>query len=322
MHRITDLTVDHSRLKTQYLPSWTRALRNEGIVEFVASGSRFRMLMHKDNALVSFLLGGISCPRSSRANTATGPAQEGEPYGDDALAFSRDRVLHRDVSVRIESTDKAGAAVIGWLWIGNNTNLSVALVEEGLATVHFSAEKSEYYRALKTAEDKAKSKRKRIWTNWVEPKPEELVAKEEAAAAEPKTAAAGEGAPAGEKERPKKYEQVVVTEVGAELNFYAQSVEKGPALDSMMGKLRQEFTSNPPLAGSYTPKKGDLCAAKFSADNEWYRAKIERVQGKNITVLFVDYGNKEVCNQVALTLLMETANSLDPLPFPWEVLES
>lgn len=296
MHRINDLTVDHSRLKTQYLPSWQRALRNEGIVEFVASGSRFRMLMHKESCLVSFLLGGISCPRSSRANTATGPAQEGDPYGDDALAYSRDRVLHRDVSVRIESTDKAGAAVIGWLFIGN-TNLSVSLVEEGLATVHFSAEKSEYYRALKAAEDKAKSKRKRIWTNWVEPTPEELAAKEEVAT-ESKTAAAttGEGIAPVEKERPKKYEQVVVTEVNAELGFFAQSVDKGPALDAMMAKMRQEFISSPPLAGSYTPKKGDLCAAKFSADNEWYRAKIESVQGKNVRVVFVDYGNKEVSN--------------------------
>lgn len=252
------------------------------------------MLMSKDNCLVSFLLGGISCPRSSRANSATGPAQEGDPYGDDALAYSRDRVLHRDVSVRIESTDKAGAAVIGWLFIGN-INLSVALVEEGLATVHFSAEKSEHYRALKAAEDKAKSKRKRIWTNWVEPTPEELAAKEEVAT-ESKTAAAttGEGIAPVEKERPKKYEQVVVTEVNAELGFFAQSVDKGPALDAMMAKMRQEFISSPPLAGSYTPKKGDLCAAKFSADNEWYRAKIESVQGKNVRVVFVDYGNKEV----------------------------
>lgn len=303
MHRINDLTVDHSRLKTQYLPSWQRALRNEGIVEFVASGSRFRMLMHKESCLVSFLLGGISCPRSSRANTATGPAQEGDPYGDDALAYSRDRVLHRDVSVRIESTDKAGAAVIGWLFIGN-TNLSVSLVEEGLATVHFSAEKSEYYRALKAAEDKAKSKRKRIWTNWVEPTPEELAAKEEVAT-ESKTAAAttGEGIAPVEKERPKKYEQVVVTEVNAELGFFAQSVDKGPALDAMMAKMRQEFISSPPLAGSYTPKKGDLCAAKFSADNAWYRAKIESVQGKNVRVVFVDYGNKEVSNWFSSTSL-------------------
>jgi len=35
-----------------------------------------------------------------------------------------------------------------------------------------------------------------------------------------------------------------------------------------MEQLRSELDNNPPLPGSYTPKKGDLCAAKFS-DGEW-----------------------------------------------------
>lgn len=35
---------------------------------------------------------------------------------------------------------------------------------------------------------------------------------------------------------------------------------------------------------------------RFTEDNEWYRAKIERVQGSNATVFYVDYGNKEVIN--------------------------
>jgi staphylococcal nuclease domain-containing protein 1 len=46
-HRINDLTIapDSSRIKHQYLPSWQRALRTEGVVEFVASGSRFRLFI-------------------------------------------------------------------------------------------------------------------------------------------------------------------------------------------------------------------------------------------------------------------------------------
>lgn len=42
----------------------------------------------------------------------------------------------------------------------------------------------------------------------------------------------------------------------------------GPLLDSLMEQMRNEFASNPPLPGSYIPKKGDLCAAKF-VDGEW-----------------------------------------------------
>ena len=91
-HRINDLTTDHSRIKQQYLPSWQRALRTDAIVEFVASGSRLRIYIPKDSCLVTFLLGGISCPRSGRPALNGAPAQEGEPYGEEALTFTRDRV--------------------------------------------------------------------------------------------------------------------------------------------------------------------------------------------------------------------------------------
>ncbi|XP_018789649.1 PREDICTED: staphylococcal nuclease domain-containing protein 1 [Bactrocera latifrons] len=282
--RINDLTVDHSRIKVQYLPSWQRALRTEAIVEFVASGSRLRLYVPKDSCLVTFLLAGISCPRSSRPALSSPhvPAQDGEPYGEEALAFTRDRVLQRDVSVHIDTTDKAGSSVIGWLWTDNNVNLSVALVEEGLAEVHFSAEKSEYYRQLKNAEDRAKAAKKNIWANYVEQVIEEkpVVVEEEK----------DEKVPV---ERKVHYEDVIVTEITADLTFFAQAVENGAKLEAMMAKLHAEFQSNPPIVGAYTPKRGDVCAAQFSADNQWYRAKIERLQGNNATVLYIDYGNKE-----------------------------
>lgn len=42
----------------------------------------------------------------------------------------------------------------------------------------------------------------------------------------------------------------------------------GPKLEQLMEQLREEMESNPPLQGAYTPKKGELCAAKFE-DGEW-----------------------------------------------------
>lgn len=286
-HRINDLTIDHSRIKHQYLPSWQRALRTEALVEFVASGSRFRLFIPKESCLVTFLLGGITCPRNSRPAINNQPAQEGEPFGDEAYSYVRERILQREVSVHIETTDKAGAAVIGWLWLENNVNLSVALVEEGLAKVHFTAEKSEHYRALKAAEDNAKAKKKNVWANYVEPthvetqdvKPDEEDEKDEKI---------------GIPDRKMNYVNIVVTEVTPEMHFFAQTTENGPKLETLMKKLRQDFQVAPPVAGSYTPKRNDLCAAKFSEDEEWYRAKVERVQGSNATIKYIDYGNSEV----------------------------
>lgn len=43
----------------------------------------------------------------------------------------------------------------------------------------------------------------------------------------------------------------------------------GPQLEKLMEQLRTEMESNPPLPGAYSPKKGDLCAAKFSQDGQW-----------------------------------------------------
>jgi len=48
-----------------------------------------------------------------------------------------------------------GGNFIGWLYV-DGLNLSVALVEEGLAKVHFTAERSSHFKALQHSETKAK----------------------------------------------------------------------------------------------------------------------------------------------------------------------
>ena len=194
-------------------------------------------------------------------------------------------MLQRDVSVKIETTDKQATSVIGWLFTDHNVNLSVALVEEGLAEVHFTAEKSDYYRVLRDAEARAKAQRKNIWKDYVE----------KAAAEEEKDEIEDTPDVNMPVERKVKYESVVVTEVTPELQFYAQHTDQGAKLEELMTKLRQDFKAMPPVTGSYAPKRGDMCAAKFSEDNEWYRAKVEKVEkGGNVTILYIDYGNREV----------------------------
>lgn len=61
-----------------------------------------------------------------------------------------------------------------------------------------------------------------------------------------------------------------------------------------MQNMRQEFSTNPPLMGAYTPKKGDLCAARFHDDGLWYRARIDKIQGSQISITYVDFGNVSV----------------------------
>lgn len=51
-----------------------------------------------------------------------------------------------------------GGNFIGWLFV-DNTNLSLALVQEGLSKVHFTAERSNWYKQMCTAEENAKKQK-------------------------------------------------------------------------------------------------------------------------------------------------------------------
>ena len=42
----------------------------------------------------------------------------------------------------------------------------------------------------------------------------------------------------------------------------------GPQLEQLMQQLRSELEANPPVPGSYTPKNGLSCAAKY-VDGLW-----------------------------------------------------
>merc|ERR1712241_140966 len=204
-----------------------------------------------------------------------GDVMKGDAYGEEANSHVKEMLLQREVEIEVESMDKAGN-FIGYLFV-DNTNLSLHLVQEGFASMHFTAEKSAYGNQIRNAEENAKNAKKRIWTNYTGDQ-------EKAGNEEEEKAALNE-------DRKVNHVEVLVTEVTDEGKFYACNVSDGPALEQLMDSLREEFTNNPPLAGAYQPKKNDLCAAKF-VDDQWYRAKVEKVGVADVQVLYIDYGNR------------------------------
>jgi len=169
--------------------------------------------------------------------------------------------------------DKLGS-FIGFMFVSGK-NLSELLVEQGLASVHFSAERTSYYRTLQTAEAGAKARREKIWQNYEDSK-DEIKPEDD------------------KPDRKVDHKTVIITEVTPELRIFVQFADDGDKLETLMTELRKDLNENPPIAGNYIPKRGDLCIAKFSADNEWYRAKVEKVlPGGEFAVLFIDYGNRE-----------------------------
>ncbi|KAM9077093.1 staphylococcal nuclease domain-containing protein 1 [Megaptera novaeangliae] len=271
IHRVADISGDTQKAK-QFLPFLQRAGRSEAVVEYVFSGSRLKLYLPKETCLITFLLAGIECPRGAR--NLPGLVQEGEPFSEEATLFTKELVLQREVEVEVEGMDKAGN-FIGWLHI-DGANLSVLLVEHALSKVHFTAERSSYYKSLLSAEEAAKQKKEKVWAHYEEQPVEEVTPVLE------------------EKERSASYKPVFVTEITDDLHFYVQDVETGTQLEKLMESMRNDIASHPPVEGSYAPRRGEFCIAKF-VDGEWYRARVEKVESPaKVHVFYIDYGNREI----------------------------
>ncbi|XP_065739462.1 staphylococcal nuclease domain-containing protein 1 [Phocoena phocoena] len=271
IHRVADISGDTQKAK-QFLPFLQRAGRSEAVVEYVFSGSRLKLYLPKETCLITFLLAGIECPRGAR--NLPGLVQEGEPFSEEATLFTKELVLQREVEVEVEGMDKAGN-FIGWLHI-DSANLSVLLVEHALSKVHFTAERSSYYKSLLSAEEAAKQKKEKVWARYEEQPVEEVAPVLE------------------EKERSASYKPVFVTEITDDLHFYVQDVETGTQLEKLMENMRSDISSHPPVEGSYAPRRGEFCIAKF-VDGEWYRARVEKVESPaKVHVFYIDYGNREI----------------------------
>ncbi|OAP57079.1 hypothetical protein AYL99_09192 [Fonsecaea erecta] len=257
------------------------------VVDFVRTGSRFVVLVPRENAKLTFVLSGIRTPKPARQ-----PGDTAEPFGQEAYDFANRRCMQRDVEIDVEDTDKVGG-FIGTMYVGRE-NFARALLEEGLAEVHaYSAEKSGHANELFAAEKKAKEARKGMWHDW---DPSKDADEDEATpAAEGANGTNGEGAQPTS--RRKDYRDVMVTHVDETGKLKVQQIGAGTAsLTELMNAFKSfhlNKANDQPLPGP--PKVGDIVAAKFTADDQWYRARVRRVDrdGKKVDLVYLDYGNSE-----------------------------
>ncbi|RDB25021.1 Nuclease domain-containing protein 1 [Hypsizygus marmoreus] len=274
---------------TQFLNGFKRLGKIPAVVEYVAAGSRFKIFLPKDNQTLTLVLSGIRAPRSAR-----NPSEKGEPYGTEAAEFASRRCMQRDVEFEVDTIDKSGG-FIGSLYL-NKENIAIALVKEGLATVHaFSAEGLSWARQLYDAEAEAKKARRNIWSNYDEDV-------EKAAEVEVDSSETGPLKP--------EYLDVIISDVRTR-NGFAFSVQilntEGIAsLDKLMRDFSIHHQSPVAPPPGFVPKGGDLVSAKFS-DGAWYRAKIRRASPikKEAEVTFIDYGNQD-------TVAFSNIRPLDP----------
>ena len=278
-----DLSENAQKAKVM-LTTFQRQKKVPAIVDFCKAGSRFTILIPRENVKLTMVLGGIRAPRAPRAD-GTG----GEPFGQEAIDLANRRANQRDCEVDIHDMDKVGG-FIGELYV-NRENFAKVLVEEGLATVHaFSAEKSGNAAELFAAEKRAKEARKSLWKDW-DPSQDEAAEEEET----PDERAEDEGISIDKK--PTDYRDVTLTNVDANGKLKLQEIGKGTAaLETLMAAFRKfhlDSKNKQPLSDA--PKTGEFVSARFSADGEWYRARVRANDrtAKQSEVVYVDYGNTE-----------------------------
>ncbi|KAI1172840.1 tudor domain-containing protein [Nemania sp. FL0916] len=278
----TDASESVQRAKIQ-LSTLSRQKKVPGIVDFCKAGSRFTILIPREGVKITMVLAGVRAPRAPRSG-----GEGGEPFGQEALELANRRCNQRDCEIDVHDIDKVGG-FIGDLYI-NRESFAKTLVEEGLAQVHqYSAEKAGNATELLAAEQKAKEGRKGLWHDW-DPSQEEA-GDEEAGPVETSTESEATDKKASD------YREVIVTNIDANGRLKIQEVGKGSsALEAMMNEFKRfhlDSKNAKPLGNP--PKTGEYVAAKFTADGQWYRARV-RSNDRNAKVsevVYIDYGNSE-----------------------------
>mmetsp|Transcript_6774 Transcript_6774/g.14968 ORF Transcript_6774/g.14968 Transcript_6774/m.14968 type:complete len:971 (+) Transcript_6774:79-2991(+) len=292
-NRINDVSLPGSATKAkQYLPFFQRAGKMLAVVEYVLSGHRLKLQIPKEGVCIVFAPSGIKTPSRPQPAANGKPAVQGEPFADEAVAFTREHAMQRDAEVTIETMDKGGT-FLGTINIlpaspaAKPLNLALSLMRAGLAMIQPNMDPSRLVEgsALAEAQRQAKEARLKIWQNW-SPEQEAQPEEEEASA----TNGATNGSHAA---RPQEVLEVVVTEVADASEFYVQVVNE-PRINWITEQLAAVSLTDGPVIPPEL-RAGQWCLGQYTLDNQWYRAYIERVNTKEpmYDVFFVDYGNRE-----------------------------
>ncbi|XP_023213664.1 uncharacterized protein LOC111616493 [Centruroides sculpturatus] len=97
-----------------------------------------------------------------------------------------------------------------------------------------------------------------------------------------------------------------VTSVNSISEFFVQLSSKDDDLSKLMADLTDAYASlsTTDLALN-TITQNKIYCAKYSEDNNWYRAVIKDVNGDDVTVFFIDYGNIDVIPREDVKILKE-----------------
>ena len=264
----------------QYLAFLQRDKQAAAVVEFVFSASRFKLLVPKENVIISFALAGIRTPATRAVD-----GKPADPLAEEILQYVRSKITQHSVRIEVETMDKADN-YLGSLF-HNRTNLAVDLLQQGYASIFgFSAAKSPYSKDLYAAERQAKEARKGIWKDYVEPTPEEKAAMGASYDGDDSKEDASSGV-----ERVAK-----ITEIVDAGDFYVQFVgdKNAEAIAAALAAVAELPESDEPFNPPANSNGRPFIAAGQFSDDSWHRVRCDGVDANgDWRVYFIDFGNHD-----------------------------
>jgi staphylococcal nuclease domain-containing protein 1 len=153
----------------EFMTEW-KGKTVDGIIERVISGDRLLvrlLLKDKKHWQVMTLIAGIRTPSTERVNASNGQTQPAEEFGNEARAFVEQRLLQRQVKIKIVGASPQGQLVATILH--PRGNIAEFLLQEGLARCNdfHSTMLGGDMAALRAAEKQAQEARRRLHKGYV-----------------------------------------------------------------------------------------------------------------------------------------------------------
>lgn len=88
-------------------------------------------------------------------------------------------------------------------------------------------------------------------------------------------------------------------------DFFIQLNPEYLELEPIMNSIAETYEKNGETIQASEAKCGMCCVAQYEEDLKWYRAVIKYVEGNNVTVKFIDYGNTELVDFTKIKVIRE-----------------
>ncbi|KPA84616.1 hypothetical protein ABB37_01140 [Leptomonas pyrrhocoris] len=250
----------------------------KGVVDLVLGPSSLRVYIPKENFQIPVKVAGVMTP-----STAFNPNEKADPFAQEAKEYVIGIAQQRNVTIQVFTSDRAGNFICAVV-LEDGTNLSVALVTEGYATVA-NVDRLPFAQQLIEAEGEARTAKKHIWSAEGGIPKRAVKMEQERAAANPHSLARVLDESAA-------FTPFMITEVAEDgLSVYLQGYDAEQ--DSKKGHI-QDLINRTVAGAEYTPKKGERVIAQYSGDKTWCRAQVLKAPRESkVEVQFIDFGNTE-----------------------------